>query len=414
MNTEMLDSRLFYLDPWLKEADVVVKTIEPVTDRRSFVFGVMLSGTIFYPEGGGQPADFGFIEDKRVIDVQEIDGEIWHYIELQDENDRDSLKPGSTVHLRLDWPRRLYHMQQHTGQHLLSAVLEEEYGIHTLSFHLGTEDCTIDVSAKDPIELPLMQIETQVEAWIGRDAAVLVHYCPPEDISTFKLRKNPPADEAVIRIVEIQGYDCSPCGGTHLDRTGQVRALKVLSLERYKGHVRMYFASGAHAIELMSKAYDDNRAAATMLGSSVGDISTRLSEVLEKSSSTEKKAKRILVQYAEAEARLASIHAGPTGILQFTLEKEDVDWGTMLCKAAVSLGRPAMASCLNDSTIIIQVPAKARIPGLSKIFSEIMANLGGKGGGGEAFYRASFASADIAKQFAIKAREVLERYQTQC
>jgi len=102
MNTEMLDSRLFYLDPWLKEADVVVKTIEPVTDRRSFVFGVMLSGTIFYPEGGGQPADFGFIEDKRVIDVQEIDGEIWHYIELQDENDRDSLKPGSTVHLRLD------------------------------------------------------------------------------------------------------------------------------------------------------------------------------------------------------------------------------------------------------------------------------------------------------------------------
>jgi len=176
----------------------------------------------------------------------------------------------------------------------------------------------------------------------------------------------------------------------------------------------MYFASGAHAIELMSKAYDDNRAAATMLGSSVGDISTRLSEVLEKSSSTEKKAKRILVQYAEAEARLASIHAGPTGILQFTLEKEDVDWGTMLCKAAVSLGRPAIASCLNDSTVIIQVPAKARIPGLSKIFSEIMANLGGKGGGGEAFYRASFASADIAKQFAIKAREVLERYQTQC
>ncbi len=411
MNAEMLGERLFYLDPWLKEADVVVKATKPVVNRGSTILGVLLSETIFYPEGGGQPADLGFIEDKQVMDVQEIEGEIWHYIELQNEKEGEILKPGSAVHLSLDWPRRLYHMQQHTGQHLLSAVLEEEYGIHTISFHLGTEYCTIDVSAKDPAELPLAQIETEVEAWIERDASVLVHYCPPEDISTFRLRKRPPINEAVIRVVEIQGYDCSPCGGTHLERTGQVRALKVLSLERYKGHVRMYFASGAHAIELMSRAYEDNREAATLLGSSIGDISIRLREILEKSASLEKRAKRCLVEYAEAEAKLASIHAGPSDIIQFTLEKEDADWGTMLCKAAVSLGRPAIASCLLDSTIIIQVPAKARFPALSAVLSEIMLNLGGKGGGGEAFYRASFASADMAKQFALKAKEVLEGFQ---
>ena len=411
MNAEMLGERLFYLDPWLKEADVVVKATKPVVNRGSTILGVLLSETIFYPEGGGQPADLGFIEDKRVMDVQEIEGEIWHYIELQNEKEEEILKPGSAVHLSLDWPRRLYHMQQHTGQHLLSAVLEEEYGIHTISFHLGTEYCTIDVSAKDPAELPLAQIETEVEAWIERDASVLVHYCPPEDISTFRLRKRPPINEAVIRVVEIQGYDCSPCGGTHLERTGQVRALKVLSLERYKGHVRMYFASGAHAIELMSRAYEDNREAATLLGSSIGDISIRLREILEKSASLEKRAKRCLVEYAEAEAKLASIHAGPSDIIQFTLEKEDADWGTMLCKAAVSLGRPAIASCLLDSTIIIQVPAKARFPALSAVLSEIMLNLGGKGGGGEAFYRASFASADMAKQFALKAKEILEGFQ---
>ena len=411
MNAEMLGERLFYLDPWLKEADVVVKATKPVVNRGSTILGVLLSETIFYPEGGGQPADLGFIEDKQVMDVQEIEGEIWHYIELQNEKEEEILKPGSAVHLSLDWPRRLYHMQQHTGQHLLSAVLEEEYGIHTISFHLGTEYCTIDVSAKDPAELPLAQIETEVEAWIESDAAVLVHYCPPEDISTFRLRKRPPINEAVIRVVEIQGYDCSPCGGTHLERTGQVRALKVLSLERYKGHVRMYFASGAHAIELMSRAYEDNREAATLLGSSIGDISIRLREILEKSASLEKRAKRCLVEYAEAEAKLASIHAGPSDIIQFTLEKEDADWGTMLCKAAVSLGRPAIASCLLDSTIIIQVPAKARFPALSAVLSEIMLNLGGKGGGGEAFYRASFASADMAKQFALKAKDVLEGFQ---
>jgi len=411
MNAEMLGERLFYLDPWLKEADVVVKATKPVVNRGSTILGVLLSETIFYPEGGGQPADLGFIEDKQVMDVQEIEGEIWHYIELQNEKEEEILKPGSAVHLSLDWPRRLYHMQQHTGQHLLSAVLEEEYGIHTISFHLGTEYCTIDVSAKDPTELPLAQIETEVEAWIERDASVLVHYCPPEDISTFRLRKRPPINEAVIRVVEIQGYDCSPCGGTHLERTGQVRALKVLSLERYKGHVRMYFASGAHAIELMSRAYEDNREAATLLGSSIGDISIRLREILEKSALLEKRAKRCLVEHAEAEAKLASIHAGPSDIIHFTLEKEDADWGTMLCKAAVSLGRPAIASCLLNSTIIIQVPAKARFPALSTVLSEIMLNLGGKGGGGEVFYRASFASADMAKQFALKAKEVLEGFQ---
>jgi len=161
----------------------------------------------------------------------------------------------------------------------------------------------------------------------------------------------------------------------------------------------------------MSRAYEDNREAAALLGSSIGDISTRLREILEKSSSLEKKAKRCLVQYAEAEAKLASIHAGPTDIIHFRLEKEDVDWGTTLCKAAVSLGRPAIASCLLDSTIIIQVPAKARFPALSAVLSEIMLSLGGKGGGGEAFYRASFDSANIAIQFALKAKEVLEGFQ---
>jgi len=239
MNARALDERLFYRDPWLSEAEATVVAIEEGSTG-SGQARVLLDTTIFYPEGGGQPPDLGFIGRARVVDVQELEGQIWHSVDIpvdagssRAELEREGLRVGARVHLRIDWQRRLYHMQQHTGQHLLSAVLEQDYGIHTHSFHLGTEYCTIDVSAQNPADLPLGEIEAKVDRWIERDVPVRVHYCPPEDLSAFRLRKRPPADEAVIRVVEIDGYDWSPCGGTHVDRTGQLRALKILSLERY-------------------------------------------------------------------------------------------------------------------------------------------------------------------------------------
>jgi len=298
-------------------------------------------------------------------------------------------------------------MQQHTGQHLLSAVLEQDYGIHTLSFHLGTEYCTIDVSAGSPADVPLAEIEAKVDGWIERDVPVRVHYCPPEDLSAFKLRKKPPADEAVIRVVEVDGYDWSPCGGTHLDRTGQLRALKILSLERYKGMVRVYFASGGRALELLWRAYAEAKQAALLLGSGVEDVVARLEDSIEKASSSERKAKRYAQLLAEAEAALAIARAAPDAILEFRLEDDDAERGTALAKAAAALGRTAVALSLSDSTVVVQVGQKAGFLALPVLLKEKMATLGGKGGGSPTFFRAAFASPEQASSFAQYAREAL-------
>ncbi|HBK57804.1 MAG TPA: hypothetical protein DDZ37_00220 [Spirochaetaceae bacterium] len=414
MNARALDERLFYRDPWLSEAKATVVAIEGEGSPGHGQARVLLDATIFYPEGGGQPSDRGFIGSARVVDVQEIEGQIWHFVDIpmdagniQAEPKGDDLKVGARVLVRIDWQRRLYHMQQHTGQHLLSAVLEQDYGIHTLSFHLGTEYCTIDVSAKNPADLPLGEIEAKVDGWIERDVPVRVHYCPPEDLSAFKLRKRPPADEAVIRVVEIDGYDWSPCGGTHVDRTGRLRALKIFSLERYKGNVRVYFASGAHALELLFKAYEEAKRAALLLGSGVENMVARLKDSLEKGTSFERKAKRCAQLLAEAEVGLAMAQAAPGEVLEFRLEDDDADQGTALVKTAAARGRAAVALSLADSTVVVQIDQKTGFPLPTALLKEKIAALGGRGGGSSAFFRATFASPEQATLFAQYAKQVL-------
>jgi len=195
-----LDVRLFYSDPWLTECDATVVAVKPGDGAENSRMRVLLDRTIFYPEGGGQPSDQGFMQGYKVTDVQEIDGQIWHSVDVSEAMTSGTvtaplsgvIKPGAYVHLVLDWERRFYHMQQHTGQHLLSAVLEQEYGIHTISFHLGTENCTIDIAASDPLLVPAQDVEVHVDRWIERDVPVRVHYCPPEDLASFRLRKKPP------------------------------------------------------------------------------------------------------------------------------------------------------------------------------------------------------------------------------
>jgi alanyl-tRNA synthetase len=311
------------------------------------------------------------------------------------------------VHLRIDWQRRLDHMQQHTGQHLLSAVLEQEYGIHTLSFHLGTEYSTIDVSAKNPEELPLPDIEAKIEDWIACDASVLVHYCPPEDIAAFKLRKKPPTDEAVIRVVEIEGYDWSPCGGTHVERTGQLRAIKILSLERYKGNVRVYFAAGARAVRLLSATYEETKKTASALGVGIGGISARVFDILGKIAALERALKKSTQTWAAAEAKLAASQAAPHEVLEFRLDEEGADSAAELAKAAAELGRAAIAISLSDKTIIIQVPQVAGFLSLAGMLKPKLAEFGGKGGGGPAFFRASFSSESELARFAEEAKQAL-------
>lgn len=411
MSVQPFPGRLYYENPLQDEADAQV--LEVRHEGRTVL--VRLDATIFYPEGGGQPADLGWLGGWPVSDVQEAEGQIWHKVDMMEgqslhQSPSNLLpQPGDTVHLVLDWQRRRDHMQQHSGQHLLSAVLEQEYGIHTLSFHLGKETCTIDIAAGSPEDVPASDIEAQLEAWIRRDAPIIVHYCPPEDLGAFRLRKQPPAGESVIRIVEIDQYDWSPCGGTHLSSTGPIRLVKILGLERYKGNVRLYFAAGDRALGLLMAVYEEARKTAGSLGCGIADLAVRAADLSAKLSAAEREAGRYLQKWAESEVNAESILCGPA---QKLITIDGTEMTAMeageIAKSAARKAKACIAVSRPESTVIIQVPAQAGWPSLGALLKPVADSLHGKGGGGPLLFRARFAHAEELERFVEAARTLLQ------
>ena len=199
---------------------------------------ILLDKTIFYPEGGGQPSDRGTVGGFPVLDVQEKDGEILHLL-----GEGAELKPGP-AELVLDSRRRHDLTQLHTGQHLLSGILFTMTGTRTVSMHLGDETCTIDVDAAALNEETLITVEDAVADAIEENHPVTVHLCPPEDLSSFPLRRVPPAGEDVIRVVDIGRHDIIACCGTHVKTTAEVGLFRILGAEKYKGMTRISFLAG--------------------------------------------------------------------------------------------------------------------------------------------------------------------------
>jgi alanyl-tRNA synthetase len=207
-------------------------------DARSAVW---LDQTAFYPTSGGQPHDIGTLGDARVVDVQDDeDGAVVHLVE------GPCPTVGAHVHGAIDWPRRVDHMQQHTGQHLLSAVIEHTHAARTVSFHLGTESSTIDID-RELTAAQIAQVEHLVNQAVWDDVPVSVRYASEDEARLLPLRKES-ARTGTLRLVGIDGHDLSACGGTHVPRTGAIGQVVVTSWERFKGGQRLEFLCGQRAL----------------------------------------------------------------------------------------------------------------------------------------------------------------------
>ena len=201
---------------------------------------IRLAQTAFYPTAGGQPHDTGTLNGIRVLDVIETDDHgILHLLE--------SPLDAGKVEGRIDWERRFDHMQQHTGQHLLSQACIKICAAETMSFHLGDESSTIDTTRPDLRAAQIAEIETLVNRIIYENRPVRVHWVSQDDIHRFPVRKLPTVEEN-IRIVEIGDFDFSPCGGTHCARTGELGIVKISKWENYKGGTRLHFVCGTRAL----------------------------------------------------------------------------------------------------------------------------------------------------------------------
>jgi alanyl-tRNA synthetase len=230
-----MNNKLYYNSTHLTDwQTVITETIE----REDGLY-VILEETAFYPHGGGQPCDLGTIQDIPVLDVISEEDLVLHKLER--------LPDDLSVTCQIDWKRRFDHMQQHSGQHLLSATCLDLFQFMTLSFHLGEDYCTIDIETPELSPNQLHSIEWEVNRQIYRNHNILSYFVTGEEASQLKLVKQPKVTEN-IRIVEIKNVEYNACGGTHVSATGEIGMIKLLKTEKIKGNTRIYFKCGYRAL----------------------------------------------------------------------------------------------------------------------------------------------------------------------
>lgn len=237
----MLKTHLYLEDSYTKCFEA---TIIDLQDDASGTW-IELNHTYFYPEGGGQPNDIGTIGGLRVLDVQSRSQRVMHLIDAPLESIRDLL--GQNVSCAIDWDRRYDLMCQHSGQHVLSAILDDYYKTATVGFHLTPDNLTIDTDTHLAPEA-WQEIEVQCNAWLQENLPMKALYPTADSLSGYALRKQPKYTEN-IRLVALGDKDIVPCGGTHVAHTGEIGYLKLLKVEKYKGGQRVFFCCGKRAVK---------------------------------------------------------------------------------------------------------------------------------------------------------------------
>ena len=248
----METEKLYYQDPYQTTFTARVLTCEPSKGGCL----VTLDRTAFYPEGGGQPADHGVLGGVTVTDVHEKDGVIFHTCS-------GPVEIGAAVEGSIDWTRRFDHMQQHSGEHILSGLLCSLYDCSNVGFHLGTDTVTIDYDRELTWE-QVLEAERQANEAIWRDTPAEITFPAPDALAQLDYRsKKEPTGQ--VRIVSFPGADCCACCGTHVRRAGEVGLIKVLSCQKFREGVRLEILCGQRAYRYLSRIYEQDHAVARLL-----------------------------------------------------------------------------------------------------------------------------------------------------
>ena len=211
---------------------------------------IILDATAFYPEGGGQACDLGFLGDVRVLDVRERGEAVVHLCD-------GPLAVGAEVEGRIDWERRFDLMQQHTGEHIVSGIIHRRFGYHNVGFHMGSDVITIDFDGViRPSDLPEIELEANRAVWQNLPVECFVPSPAELEVTFYRTKRALPWP---VRIVRVPEFDSCACCGVHVERTGEIGLIKLLSAISCRGGTRMEMACGARALKLMNTAFDQNR-----------------------------------------------------------------------------------------------------------------------------------------------------------
>jgi alanyl-tRNA synthetase len=391
--------RLYYRDSFLREFDAQVISCEKDGER----WKIVLDRTAFYPTSGGQPYDTGKLGDVPVVEVADVEHKVVHYA--------SAAIPVGPVHGVIDWPRRIEHMQQHTGQHLLSAAFIELFGFQTVSFHLGREISTIDLDTPAVKAEHLEKAERRVNEVIFEDKPVVIRFGTAEELAEAGIRKKVER-EGILRAIEVEGFDRQPCGGTHLERTGQAGLLLIRKLERRRDQCRVEFVCGFRALTAARGDFSILTQAASLLSCGLAEVPAVLGKLIEERREQHGAMKRLEERLAEHEARgLFALHpptaASELRVIASVLEEATPAYLGLLAAKLVAEANVVALLGSRASGHVAFAQTKGLPHDMGALLRDMLKQFGGKGGGAKDFAQGSVADATKAADAVAHAKKML-------
>jgi alanyl-tRNA synthetase len=400
-----MTDRLYYADAYLQTFDARVTRVSS-KDGRTLV---VLDRTAFYPTSGGQPFDVGtfagperagpqtdvgrpFQGRLQVVDViDEDDGEIAHVV------DGGALEPGQTVSGAIDWTRRFDHMQQHTGQHVLSAAIDRLFNVRTVSFHLGTDASTIDLS-RELTRGELVAAEGEANRIVWENHPVSIRYATAEEAATLPLRKES-VREGTLRLIDIENVDLSACGGTHVAKTGGIGVIAIGATERFKGGQRVEFFCGGRALTQFRSMRDAVAGAVRVLSVLPDELPAAIEKLQTDARDRQKTITALQMDLARyrAEEFASSAEEIPAGRL--VARAVDTDANGLKSLASAMTSRPGYIAVLVSTArpaLVVVARSQDVTVAANQIVAALTGTFGGRGGGKPDLAQAGGLDADAA------------------
>lgn len=359
-------------EPYLTELETVVVAVGEADGRPWAV----LEDTVLYPEGGGQPADHGWLGEARVVDTRKHEGVVRHVL--------DRPVAAGSVRVRLDWARRFDHMQQHTGQHLLTAVALARFGWRTTAFHLGPvlSDIELDVPALSHEQLDAL--ENAVAAEIRAARQVRTRRVSQEEAAALPVRSRllPEGLVGDLRLVEIEGVDLNTCGGTHVRCTAEIEGLKLVGTEPMRGGTRVFFVAGGRMRRRLGAHEARNAALRGVLDTGDDELVDIVRLKLEQLQAAQRRVRQLEEEVAEA--RAAGLAASAERVVEAHFEGVDGSFLQRLARAAVAAApeKVALLTATSGGNHLVVLAAGEECPlDVPALGKQVLALLDGRGGG---------------------------------
>ncbi|WNS75887.1 DHHA1 domain-containing protein [Bacillus sp. DTU_2020_1000418_1_SI_GHA_SEK_038] len=396
-----MDSKLYYKDPYMKTFRAHLLKQEQDEQGRWFA---VLDETAFYPTGGGQPHDTGALNGVKVIDVEELDGEIRHYLEAELEKTVD------LVTCEIDWNRRFDHMQQHAGQHILTAAFVERFNFATIGFHLGRELVSIDLDISELSEDQAREAERLANRIVLEGRPIETKWVSEDELANYQLRKELVVTDN-IRLVIIPDFDYNGCGGTHPNSTAEVGPVKILDWERQKGKIRVHFVCGGRVLTQLHQKHKVLRELTDLLNAPEQDLAEAAKKLIENGKEREKSLEamqELLLSY-EAKELLNSIdHTTNRKIVNEVFQNRSIQDLQKLARMVCALSDEVIVFLVNETESKLQfVCARGSQPtaSMKSISSELLTLINGKGGGNDQFAQGGGERLITGEQLLQHARE---------